>query len=127
MSSSRLHHVSLPDGFSVLAGPHPPDAIGFRSEHFQLLSNSSESWSDPAPHLHTDSDEMFMVTTGTVVFDVEGQEVAVSAGEICGFPAGLVHSVIRVVPPVHFFVLRAPALRDKEYVVTSPDAISPSP
>jgi len=117
MLSRPFHHAAIPVGNSVLAGPNPTEGVGFVSPHIQLLSNDTPiSWSDPSPHLHLASDEMFVVLEGTVVFMVDGQEVAVSAGEFCGFPASVVHSVVRAEPPVKCFVIRAPAILDKEYL-----------
>jgi mannose-6-phosphate isomerase-like protein (cupin superfamily) len=118
----EFHHARIPVGNSVLAAPAPPDAVGFATECFQLLSNDTlVSWSDSSPHQHSASDEMFVVMEGTVIFHVDGQEVAVAAGEFCAFPAGLTHGVLRAEPPVRCFVLRAPAVADKVYPNSTDD------
>lgn len=106
----------IADDFAALSGPHPPDELCFRSNLLQILCNSSDTpWIDPSPHLHSGSDEAYIVLNGMISLDIEGELVTVSAGEVCFVPTGVFHAVISVETPYRGFVVRAPALQDKVY------------
>ena len=97
--------------------PAPPDELCFKSDHLLLLCNNSDiPWVDPAPHVHRESDEAYMVLRGTIALNIGQDRVIVSAGEICFVPAGVAHAVVNVEVPYRGFVIRAPALSDKVYV-----------
>lgn len=106
----------LPQHFAVLGGPNPPDELGFTSDHIQILWNSGdEPWKDPGQHHHTDSDEVFIVLKGSIDLDVGEERVTVGADEMCFFPAGVAHGVVKVHPPIRALVIRSPAVHDKVY------------
>lgn len=111
------HILELSHAFvsaSAVAGSEPPDDLAFRSGHLQIWFNrTDDTWQDPAPHFHTDSDEIFIVLRGTII--VEGERVRIEADELYAFPAGVVHSVVSVEPPVESLMTRAPSIRDKVY------------
>lgn len=107
----------IPDEFAVLSGPYPPDDLGFRSDHLQILRNSCNTpWSDPAPHLHRESDEAYLVLEGALMLSVGDEVHRIVAGEICFVAAGVVHAIVEVDTPYSGFVIRAPAVDDKVYV-----------
>lgn len=109
----------IPQDFAVLSGTYPPDELCFRSDHLQILCNSSDTpWIDPSPHQHLESDEAYIVLKGMITLDVEGELVTVPAGEICFVPSGVNHAVVAVETPYRGFVVRAPALQDKVYQET---------
>lgn len=114
---ARFHHRTLPRHSALLAGHTPPDELGFRSDRLQIwYNNATEPWSDPAPHLHEESDECFIVLRGTLIIEVEEEErYLVGPGEFCCFPRGVLHSVVEVHPPVETFMIRAPSVADKRY------------
>jgi mannose-6-phosphate isomerase-like protein (cupin superfamily) len=104
------------DDFVVLSGPNPPDSLGFQSERLQILwNNSDHSWADSGQHLHTDSDEVYIVLKGTIVLEIEDERLTVSAGEVCFIPSGSFHAIVAVETPVQSLVIRAPAIQDKVY------------
>ena len=116
--SEKFHHHKLPDFSTLLSGRVPRDAIGFQSERLQIWYNNTETaWEDPAPHYHTDSDECFIILSGEIIVDVEGERFTVKAGEFCCFPVGVWHSVVEVHPPVESLMIRAPSIDDKVYEV----------
>lgn len=107
---------ALSGEFAVLSGPTPPDDRGFRSDRLQILWNDSdEPWTDPGCHLHTDSDEAYIVFRGVMVLEIEDECVTVSAGEVCFISPGVMHAVVGVETPVQALVIRAPACQDKVY------------
>ncbi len=106
----------LPNAFTVLAGPEPPDALGFRSDTLQVLWNdSSDRWTDSGQHYHAESDEIFIVLKGALEFEVGDERFTLDAGECCIFPAEVPHAVVAVHPPISHLVIRAPAVQDKVY------------
>ena len=107
---------ALPREFAVLGGPNPPDEMAFRSDNLQILWNCSDaSWADPGQHYHVESDEVFIVLKGSVDVEVDDERFSLEAGELCFFPAGLLHAITGAHPPVEAFVIRAPAMSDKVY------------
>jgi predicted O-methyltransferase YrrM len=79
------------------------------------FNETTTGWADDRSHLHTASDEMFVVLEGTVVVDVGGRRVRVEAGEFCCFPAGLAHRIVSTEPPLRTLMIRAPSVDDKVY------------
>jgi mannose-6-phosphate isomerase-like protein (cupin superfamily) len=112
----RFHYRKLPDHSSLLMGREPPDADGFVSPHLQIWYNhTNHPWADPAPHAHLTSDECFIVLSGAIVVEVEGERVNIGPREYCCFPAGVYHAVVEVIPPVETLMIRAPSVEDKVY------------
>jgi mannose-6-phosphate isomerase-like protein (cupin superfamily) len=117
----RFHHRKLPERSALLAGRQPPDEVGFASERLQIWYNDTiETWADSAPHMHTDSDECFIVLRGSLLVEVAGERVLIEAREFCCFPRGVYHAVVQVFPPVESLMIRAPSIEDKVYH-TPPD------
>ncbi len=117
----RFHHRPLPDHSALLAGSRPADDAAFASKLLQIWFNrTDEAWRDPAPHYHTASDEAFIVLKGAIIVEVEGERIRVAEDELCAFPAGVMHSVVDVEPPVESLIesltIRAPSVSDKVYV-----------
>jgi mannose-6-phosphate isomerase-like protein (cupin superfamily) len=111
-----FHHRALPGYSTLLTGHTPPDEVGFRSDRLQIWFNHTDTaWADPAPHLHQESDECFIVLAGSIVVDVEGERVTIGPREFCCFEAGLYHAVVEVHPPVETLMIRAPSIDDKVY------------
>jgi len=65
-----------------------PNDLAFQSDSLQVWfnDNPSDAWKDPGPHLHTDSDEMFIVLEGALHVAVDGNVVRIAPGEFCCFP-----------------------------------------
>jgi mannose-6-phosphate isomerase-like protein (cupin superfamily) len=111
-----FHHRRLPGHSALLAGRSVPDDLAFRSDALQVWFNDrAEPWSDPGPHFHTGSDEVFVVLEGALLVDVDGEHVRVGPGEFCCFPAGLVHQIVSIEPPIRTLMIRAPSVDDKVY------------
>lgn len=109
-------HRRLPASSALLAGSEPPDALAFRSDQLQIWFNrTDETWRDPAPHFHKESDEIFIVLKGAIIVEVEGERLRIEADELCAFPAGVLHSVVAVEPPIESLMIRAPSIQDKVY------------
>jgi mannose-6-phosphate isomerase-like protein (cupin superfamily) len=91
----RFHSVQLPStGSHLLVGSHiqPDDQLGWWSESLQILYNNADvGWTDPEPHAHRDSDEIFVVLLGSLIIEVEGEKVTVGPREFCCFPRGVFH------------------------------------
>ncbi|MDX1615373.1 MAG: cupin domain-containing protein [Candidatus Promineifilaceae bacterium] len=117
-TASLFHHKPLPPFSTLLAGPAPPDEIGFSSDKLQIwYNNADESWvgQGERPHRHERSDECFIVLRGTLTVQVEGRQVRVGPGEFCCFPAGVDHAIMAVETPAETLMIRAPAGQDKVY------------
>jgi mannose-6-phosphate isomerase-like protein (cupin superfamily) len=109
-----FHHSHLPRESALLAGRFTPSDAAFRSDLLQVWFNETTSgWTDERAHFHTASDEMFVVLTGVVVVEVNGEHVRVEAGEFCCFPAGLAHQIVATEPPLRTLTIRAPSVDDK--------------
>ncbi|MFZ6863532.1 cupin domain-containing protein [Undibacterium sp. Ji67W] len=114
----KIHHKRLPDHSALLSGHTPPDDVGFQSDHLQIwYNNAIESWvgDGEVPHLHTESDECFIVLKGSIEIEVEGIRTIIGEKEFCCFPAGVYHAITKVFPPVESLMLRAPSVDDKLY------------
>lgn len=119
----RFHHRALPPHSALLSGRFTPDELAFQSNALQVWFNDNphDVWTlngrtvrkDPAPHFHTDSDEMFIVLEGALHVAVEGNVVRVARGEFCCFPTGVVHQIVRVEAPYKTLMIRAPSVDDK--------------
>jgi mannose-6-phosphate isomerase-like protein (cupin superfamily) len=110
----KFHHKKLPDFSTLLSGRVPPDETGFQSGLLQIwYNNTSEPWTDPAPHAHQESDECFIVLKGELVVEVEGRKYVIGPQEFCCFPKGVYHSIIEVHPPAETLMIRAPSIEDK--------------
>lgn len=116
-SDDRFYHQRLPPHSTLLAGREPPDLVGWTTDLLQIWYNrTDDSWADPAPHFHTDSDEVFVVLRGELVVEVEGRETVIRPGEFCCFRRGVVHTILDVKVPAETLMIRAPSLDDKQYV-----------
>ena len=111
-----FHHRRLPGHSALLAGRFVPDELAFQSDALQVWFNDrTEGWSDPGPHFHTQSDEMFVVLEGALVVAVDGERVRVAPGEFCCFPAGLLHEIVTIEAPLRTLMIRAPPVAGKVY------------
>lgn len=129
----RFHHRDLPSKSALLSGRVTPDDLAFESETLQVWfnNNSKGGWKDPGPHLHTESDEMFVVLEGALHVAVDGEVVRIAAGEFCCLPAGVVHELVQVEAPYRTLMIRAPSVDDKVYPLanareTAADIANPS-
>src|SRR6185436_18054418 len=110
------HHRKLPEYSTLLSGHLPRDANSFESQQLQIWYNhTDQKWSDEMPHMHAESDEIFVVLQGTLTIEVEGKRFNVGPREFCCFPRGVYHSVVEVHPPVETLMIRAPSVDDKVY------------
>ncbi len=113
----QFHHRKLPDYSTLLSGKAPRDEIGFQSEKLQIwYNNTTKGWADPMPHMHRESDEIFIVLQGSIVVEVEGERFTIGPREFCCFPQGVYHSVVEVHPPVESLMIRVPSINDKVYL-----------
>lgn len=116
----KFHHCKLPDFSTLLSGRIPQNELGFKSDRLQIwYNNTNESWIAEAetPHKHLTSDECYIILKGSIIVDVEGDQLTISAGEYCCFPAGAYHNILEVHPPVESFIIRSPSIDDKEYSI----------
>jgi len=61
-----------------------------------VIFNTKESWTDPLPHAHQESDGCFLVFQAAIIVEVEGERVTIGPREFCGFPRGTYHQVLKV-------------------------------
>jgi mannose-6-phosphate isomerase-like protein (cupin superfamily) len=114
---ANIHHQHLPSFSTLLSGPAPRNALGFRSNHLQIsYFNTNEAWSDPLPHAHQASDECYLVLRGSLVLEAEGEQITLGPREFCCFPSGTYHQVVQVNPPIECLILRGPSVADKSYL-----------
>lgn len=120
---ATFHHRQLPAFSTLLSGPTPRNELGFRSDHLQInYFNTNESWSDPLPHAHQESDECYLVLCGSLVLEVEGERVTLGPREFCCLSKGSYHQIVKVHPPIECLILRGPSVADKRYLL--PDGTS---
>jgi mannose-6-phosphate isomerase-like protein (cupin superfamily) len=115
---ASFHHRKLPDHSTLLAGHTPRDDIGFQSPQLQIWYNhTDQSWIGAGErlHMHTHSDECFIVLRGALVVQIEGEHVRVGPREFCCFPRGLYHAILEAEPPLETLMIRAPSVDDKVY------------
>ena len=118
---SKYHHRQLPSFSTLLSGHTPLNEIGFKSDKLQIWYNNTEdNWTDPAPHYHQESDEIFVVLRGSMLVEVDGERFKVGEREFCCFSAGVSHCIIETYPPVESLMIRAPSVTDKIYVQNLP-------
>lgn len=97
--------------------------MGVHTERIQIYYRGGDDQVvDQRSHAHTDCDEFFIVHSGAIVFDVEGEERSVGAREFCHFPVGVYHKIVRVTSPLEAWVIRAPSIEDKVYDCSSDSA-----
>jgi mannose-6-phosphate isomerase-like protein (cupin superfamily) len=117
---SRVSKISLDGALTVVAGPSPPTSDGFRSERVQVLHwYVDHEFSDPGPHLHEASDEVYVVLDGSIDVQVENDTIRVGPDEALVVGAGVVHSLVAVQHPARGLSIRGPSIADKRLVRTS--------
>ena len=114
---SKIHHKKLPDFSTILSGRGPiQNEFGFKSNNLQIwYNNTDQPWIDDKAHAHQDCTECFIVTKGSILVEVEGEEYLIGPREYCYFPVGVFHRIIKVNTPVESFMIRAPSVEDKIY------------
>ncbi len=78
----------------MLSGRKPPDDVGAKSDLLQIwYNNTNESWVGDGEdlHMHTSSDECFVVLRGNLVVEVEGERYDIGPRKFCSFPRGVYH------------------------------------
>lgn len=65
----------------------------FQSERLLVGLNAFEPGQSHVLHAHADMDKVYQVVEGEGVFLLEGEEVAMTAGELLVAPAGVPHGV----------------------------------
>ena len=115
---TQFHHRKLPEFSTLLSGNTPPNEVGFKSKLLQIwFNNTDKSWigDGELPHKHLHSDECFIVLSGALVVEVDGEKFTIGPREFCCFPAGVYHNIIEIHPPVETLMIRAPSTNDKVY------------
>src|SRR2546421_7911316 len=93
------HHRKLPEYSTLLSGHTPRDDNGFQSQQLQIWYNHTDrNWVGvgETPHMHTESDEIFVVLQGALTIEVEGERFRVEAREFCCFSRGVYHGIVEV-------------------------------
>jgi mannose-6-phosphate isomerase-like protein (cupin superfamily) len=114
----KFHRARLPDHSALLSGQLPSDAVSFLSTDLQIWFNTEEkSWlAEPEKqHLHTKSDEVFLVLKGALIVEVDGERHRIGPREFCCFPMGMLHAIVDVEAPLESLMIRAPSASDKIY------------
>jgi mannose-6-phosphate isomerase-like protein (cupin superfamily) len=113
-----LHPVrDLPTTSGFLAGRGPVDPrIGTRTDALQVYFRLTDDLRpDERSHAHTVCDELFVVLAGALVIEADDRELVVGPRQSWHCPAGLFHRIVRALPPLEAFVIRAPSVDDKVY------------
>ena len=114
----KFHHEKLPVYSALLSGRIPSDVVSFRSDDLQIwYNNQKHSWLNESEklHLHTQSDELFLVLKGALIVEANGQQYRIGPREFCCFPKGLPHAILTIEAPVETLMIRAPSVDDKVY------------
>lgn len=113
----RIGKISLGEALTVVSGPNPPTSDGFRSTRVQVLHwRVDHEFSDPGPHLHESSDEVYVVLDGSIDVQVEDDTIRVGPDEALVVGAGVVHSLVAVQHPARGLSIRGPSIGDKRLV-----------
>jgi len=116
---TKVLHKKLPDRWTLLSGRSPIDEFSFPSDNLQIIYNcTDEPWKDEVAHQHDISDEIYIVMEGCMILEVEGERVAVEAGDYLCMAAGVIHQLVEVTTPVKSFVIRSPSVADKRTVTS---------
>jgi mannose-6-phosphate isomerase-like protein (cupin superfamily) len=119
----KYHHRQLPSFSTLLAGTAPRNELGFCSDRLQInYFNTNKSWDDPLPHAHQESDECYLVLSGSVILEVEGERVTLGPREFCCLSSGTYHQIVEVHSPIECLIIRGPSIADKSYM--HPDGMS---
>lgn len=106
--------ISLDGALTVISGPNPPTPDGFRTNRVQVLHWQVDGpFSDPEPHLHEASDEVYVVLEGSIDVTVEDETIRVGPAEALVVGAGVVHSLVAVQHPAKGLSIRGPSIGDK--------------
>lgn len=113
----RVSKISLGEPLTVVSGPNPPTPDGFRSTRVQVLHwRVDDDFSDPGPHLHESSDEVYVVLEGSIDIQLAEETIRVGSDEALVVGAGVVHSMIAVQHPARGLSIRGPSIGDKKMV-----------
>jgi mannose-6-phosphate isomerase-like protein (cupin superfamily) len=109
------------DGFSgyLLA---PPD-----SAHNLISVRHTASippWSDEDVHIHSDSEEYYLLLQGMLRFHVDGQIYSLHPREILAIQKGVPHAVVGGEGLIEHFGFRTPAIADRKSIPVDPSRIS---
>ncbi len=72
------------------------------------INRTDRAWHDQAAHIHTLSEEYFIVLKGRIDLEVNGASLPVLPGWMVGVRAGTPHRIAGVETPVENFILRVP-------------------
>lgn len=72
------------------------------------FNRKSTAWEDAMPHLHTDSEEYFVVLKGSLDMLVNGESVKIYPNNLIGIRANTPHQIIGGMPPIENFLIRVP-------------------
>lgn len=118
----RVSKISLGDALTVVSGPNPPTSDGFRSTRVQVLHwRVDHEFSDPGPHLHESSDEVYVVLGGSIDVQVGEDRIRVGPDEALVVGAGVAHSLVAVQHPARGLSIRGPSIGDKRFVPVPAD------
>lgn len=73
-------------------------------------------WSDPAVHLHQDSEEYYLLLHGALEFLVADSRITLMSEELLAIQSAVPHAIIGGVGPIEHLGFRAPVLEDKHVV-----------
>jgi 8-oxo-dGTP pyrophosphatase MutT (NUDIX family)/mannose-6-phosphate isomerase-like protein (cupin superfamily) len=122
-----IRRASLDQRLTVIAGREPPTPDGLRSNRVQVLHWRVDApFADATPHLHTSSDEIYVVIAGSIDVEIDGHTHHVLANQSLAVPAGITHALTRVHYPARGLTIRGPAVDDKQEPQPSPGSCDQS-
>lgn len=89
--------------------------VGFNRQDFP--------WRDAAPHLHTGSEEYFIVLQGRLDLLVCGRSVSIEPYQLVGVRADVPHQVIGGQAPITNFLIHVPGNRADKVILDSPGSL----
>lgn len=120
MNAQPGHTMYRFDGFSGYLVAPPESAHSFLSiRHTAAV----QPWSDPDIHIHTDSEEYYLLLQGVLRFIIEDRIYSLHPREILGVQKGVPHTVIGGEGPIEHFGFRAPAIADRQSFPANPSKV----
>ena len=105
------------NGFSGYLVAPPGSAHSFLSIRHTA---DVQPWADPDIHIHSDSEEYYLLLRGTLRFYVDDQIYSLNPREILGVQKGVPHAVVDGKGPIEHFSFRAPSREDRKSILADP-------
>jgi mannose-6-phosphate isomerase-like protein (cupin superfamily) len=113
--TSRYTFRDIPPGTTFIVSPEQgSDPLTHRSDNLRVVFNRvTGGLLEKSAHFHTQSTEVYLVTVGELILEIEGDQVKLRDHQSCTIPPGVPHRIAGSSPTVEAVVIRAPAAADR--------------